>query len=529
MECGMMIEDPTRRTFWDYCRRDPSRIALIEVGGHRWSRGALRAAAAHLERQLQQCGVAEGHAVAVLAPNCAAFLIAYLAITRLGACPVPVNYHLTGNEIEHVLRLSRVRVVISHPHMADKTSRLIEKLDAPRPQLIVLDEKCGTVPDEDLQEPALDAVSSPASMLGRPILFTSASSGKPKAVVYPAGQGGPTLQKMIEFRVSVGTLCDSDVVHLCASMLYHTGPLEGAAITLHMGNTVVLMPSWDMHTALQAIALHRVTHAFLVPIMIVQLSKLPVSERAGYDLSSLRSVMHAGSPCPRDAKMALIDWFGPIVCESYGATEGGGTFVTTPEWLQRPGTVGRAIPGSVISIRDASGNALPPGQAGSIYIQPYTQQRFAYLDDPDSTARCYIGDQFTVGDIGYLDDEGYLFVLDRAIHLILSGGANIYPAEIEAVLSCHPLVADCAVVGRPHAQLGEVVHAMVQPSAACSLTDGQLRADLIRFASRRLAPGKLPRTYEFVAALPRDPNGKMLKRNLHQTSMPAAGNSTPAT
>ncbi len=502
------------RTLWEHCRESPDAIALVEVGGRSWSRGEMSAISARIRNRLLAVGVSDSDAVAIIAPNCAEFMLAYLGVTLLGASAVPVNFHLTGDEIAHILRTSRACTILVHHSLLEKIDR-IRRLVGPHPPETLVISAC--MGDPDLQDPPLHQCQAAAPLprhLGRAMVFTSATTGKPKAVSYRRDNGYADLEKRIAFREVQGTHRNSGAVHFCASMLYHVGPLEGAVVTLHMGNTLVLMRTWDVRVALRAIAEHRVTEAFLVPIMIVQLAKIPDAERANYDLASLRMLIHAGAPCPMDAKRRVIEWRGPFGCEGYGPWEGGGTFVSSAEWLRFPGTVGRAIPGAEISIRTPAGAPLPSGKEGFIYMRAYTGDRFEYLGDPEGTTKCFVGDQFTVGDIGYLNEEGYLFILDRAANMIICGGANIYPAEVEAVLCSHGAVIDCAVVGKPDEMFGETVHAVIQVSPDCGMSEAQLRADLVRFACARLAPSKLPRTIEFVGSIPRDPNGKMIKRRI---------------
>lgn len=506
------LEGKLIKTFWDYSREDPGRTAIVDGDGRIWTRREVRRGALRIADWLRRRGVGVGAAVAIAAPNSAEFLIAHLAITSCGAWAVPVNYHLISDEIWHVISLSKVRWALADASLMNKIEDAVRQ-DAEGIEVIDLRRLIEEVGDpSDIFERNIEVAFR--HTLGRTMLFTSATTGKPKAVIFRGSGGYQSLARQIAFRVAAGTKEDSDAVHLCASMLYFVGPLESAVVTLHMGNTTVLMRFWSAHGALRVIERCRVTEAFLVPIMVTQLSKLTSEERAAYDVSSLRMIVHAGAPCPMFAKRCLIDWLGPIVCESYGATEGGGTFVTSEEWLRYPGTVGRPIPGAIITIRGAAGEELPAGREGRVYISSYTGDRFEYLDDPGGTERCFVGDQFTVGDIGFLNGEGYLFILDRAVNMINYGGANLYPAEIEGAISAHPYVDDCAVVARSSDRHGEAPHALIERSRNCFLSDDQLKADITRFLVSRLAPAKLPHSYEFVESVPRSSGGKLRKRDL---------------
>jgi long-chain acyl-CoA synthetase len=273
------------------------------------------------------------------------------------------------------------------------------------------------------------------------------------------------------------------------------------------------MSAWDELAALELIERHRVTTTFMTPTMFVRLLKLPSEERARHSTKSLRFVVHGGAPCPPDVKRRMLEWWGPIIWEAYGASEAQGTIVNSEEWLRRPGTVGRPIPGSRVAILDEEGRALPAGEIGLIYLSPYTGERFEYYGDEAKTRACWRDDLVCVGDLGYVDGDGYLFVCGRKAELIISSGVNIYPAEIEQALIEHPSVADCVVVGAPHELLGEVPHAVVQPAPGAE-PGAALTSELLRFLGERLAAMKLPRRIEYRATLPRDPNGKLRRRAL---------------
>jgi long-chain acyl-CoA synthetase len=296
-------------------------------------------------------------------------------------------------------------------------------------------------------------------------------------------------------------------------MLYHAAPLEWATMALHLGHMLVLIERWDPESLLALIDRHRVTTTFMVPTMFTRLVKLPEDVKARYSTASLRFVGHGAAPCPAEVKRQMIDWVGPVIWEAYGASEGSGTLVNSQEWLQYPGTVGRPIPGTRLKILDDAGNEVAPGVVGTIYLTRYTGDRFEYRGDPEKTKAAYRGDFFTVGDLGYLNPEGYLFICDRKADMIICGGANVYPAEIEGLLVQHPQVADCVVFGIPDALMGEAIKAVVQlvPGAQ---PGPAMTIDILDFLGARLAAGKLPRRVEYMAELPRDPNGKVYKRRL---------------
>jgi long-chain acyl-CoA synthetase len=303
-----------------------------------------------------------------------------------------------------------------------------------------------------------------------------------------------------------------DNVHIVGSPLYHTAVLVFAGSAIHIGHTLVVMDKWTPQQMLHLIDKYKVTNTHMVPTQFVRLLGVPEEERAQYDVSSLRHMIHAAAPCPPDVKRQMIEWWGPVIDEYYAASEGGGTMVFAAEWLEHPGTVGRAWPISEVVILDDEGEELPPGEVGTVYMHMMTGN-FEYYKDKDKTERSRQGKYFTVGDVGFLDDDGWLFLQDRKIDMIISGGANIYPAEIESELIMHPKVADVAVFGIPHEDWGEEVKAVVEPIEGTKADDA-LEREILEWAATRLAKYKRPRSIDFTNEMPRDPNGKLYKRKL---------------
>jgi long-chain acyl-CoA synthetase len=302
-----------------------------------------------------------------------------------------------------------------------------------------------------------------------------------------------------------------DAVHLVTSPMYHMSPLAFGYFSLHFEHTVVLMDTWDAERALELVERYRVTDVAMVPTQLHRLMQLSDDVRARYDVSSLRQVIHAAAPCPVDLKRRLFDWLGPVVYEFYGATEGGGTLAKPRDWLAHPGTVGRPWPGADVKVLDDDGNEVPAGTVGTVYLK--LMGDFAYKGDPAKTAANRRGEYFTVGDMGELDGDGFLYLRDRKIDMIISGGVNVYPAEVEATLLSHPLVGDAAVFGVPNDDWGEEVKAVVEPVAGVE-TSAELAAELVAHCEASLARYKCPRSIDFTDALPRDPNGKLYKRTL---------------
>jgi long-chain acyl-CoA synthetase len=494
-----------------FAARDRDAAAVIEQNGTVWSRGELLTLVDGTARAFAAAGLRPGDVVAIVAPNCAEYLAAYLGGIGAGLYVVPVNWHLAAPEIDYLLANAGAKAIVAHARLGERRLAALRAQAARVGVLVAIGRADGF---RELREFArTPARPLPNVPEGRMLPYTSATTGRPKAVRRSLLGARGALRKFVEWHLSLGVALEHDNVHLCSSLLYHAAPLDGARVALEMGHAVVLMSAWDELAALELIERHRVTTTFMTPTMFVRLLKLPSEERARHSTKSLRFVVHGGAPCPPDVKRRMLEWWGPIIWEAYGASEAQGTIVNSEEWLRRPGTVGRPIPGSRVAILDEEGRALPAGEIGLIYLSPYTGERFEYYGDEAKTRACWRDDLVCVGDLGYVDGDGYLFVCGRKAELIISSGVNIYPAEIEQALIEHPSVADCVVVGAPHELLGEVPHAVVQPAPGAE-PGAALTSELLRFLGERLAAMKLPRRIEYRATLPRDPNGKLRRRAL---------------
>ncbi|CAM5501850.1 Acyl-CoA synthetase OS=Streptomyces cyaneofuscatus OX=66883 GN=G3I52_01550 PE=4 SV=1 [Streptomyces cyaneofuscatus] len=350
--------------------------------------------------------------------------------------------------------------------------------------------------------------------LGWVMNYTSGTTGRPRGIRRPLPGKLPEETYLGGFLGIFGIRPFDDNVHLVCSPLYHTAVLQFASAALHIGHPLVLMDGWSPDEMLRLIDTHRCTHTHMVPTQFHRLLALPDEVKARYDVSSMRHAIHGAAPCPDHVKRAMIDWWGSCVEEYYAASEGGGAFATAEEWLKKPGTVGKAWPISELAVFDDDGNRLPAGQLGTVYMKMSTGG-FSYHKDETKTRTNRIGDFFTVGDLGVLDADGYLFLRDRKIDMIIAGGVNIYPAEIESALLTHPAVADAAAFGIPHADRGEEVKAVVEPAEGYEAGDA-LAAEILAHCEERLAGYKRPRSIDFIAAMPRDPNGKLYKRRLRE-------------
>ncbi|WP_031465302.1 acyl-CoA synthetase [Sciscionella sediminilitoris] len=498
---------------WNIASATPDAEAVIEADGRTTSYGELTETANAYALGLAELGFEVGDVVVVMLPNDMRALALYFAAVQSGYYIVMANWHLTGPEVEYILRDSEAKAFIAHERFAETAQAAAD--GAGITARYAVGEVPGFAPLDSLGGGRTTRRPEPRTA-GSPMLYTSGTTGNPKGVRRPLTGADPDAVPVASsgFFALFGIQPFDDHVHLCGSPLYHTAVLNFASISLQLGHPVVLMDRWDPERMLALIEAHRVTHSHMVPTQFHRLLALPKEVRDRYDVSSLRAMIHGAAPCPDETKRAMLDWWGPVVIEYYAATEGGGTLITSPEWLRKPGSVGKAWPYSEVAIFDEEGNRLAAGETGTVYLK-MGGSSFKYHNAPDKTEKARIGEMFTMGDIGYLDEDGYLFLLDRKNNMIISGGVNIYPAEIENALMGHPEVADVAVFGIPNPDWGEEVKAVVQPAGESGDRE-RLAEDLLAYAAGRLAKFKLPRSIDFLAELPRDPNGKLYKRKLSE-------------
>ena len=498
---------------WNIARERPALTAVVDPNGREVGYGELATAADRYGRGLQQLGLRAGDCIVVMLPNGAELLEIFFAAMECGLYIVPINWHLTGPEVAYIVEDSEAKAFVAHERFAGAATVAAAAL--PASARFAVGEIAGFRP---LAELSLGGGRPDNRTQGAPMVYTSGTTGKPKGVKRPLTGANPDDVPLASsgFFALFGIKPFDGNVHICGSPLYHTAVLNFVAISIQLGHTTVLMSRFDEEEMLRLIDQHRVTHSHMVPTQFSRLLALPADVRAKYDVSSLRTMIHGAAPCPNDIKRAMLDWWGPVIVEYYAATEGGGATIFADEWLEKPGSVGKAWSYSVIKILDEQGQDVPTGQTGLVYMQ-MGGSNFEYHNSDEKTRESRVGDLFTVGDIGYLDEDGYLFLCDRKSDLIISGGVNIYPAEIEGELVMHPRVADVAVFGVPDDEWGEAIKAVVQPVDGVVPSD-ELTAEIMAFASDRLAKYKLPKTVEYIDELPRDDNGKLYKRKLRDAS-----------
>ena len=485
-------------------REAPERCAIRSPAGDR-SFSELNRNANRLARALRVRGLGAGDAIALLSSNRPEFAEVYAAALRAGMRLTCVNWHLQPDEIAYIVDNCEARTFIADARFGTAAAEVARACPAATTRLALAGDVDGFESyDAALEGSRAEDLEDP--VLGGAMLYTSGTTGRPKGVFRRTPpRPNPDVRRRPGFRPGEDTC-------LCTGPLYHAAPLGiNLARPLLAGVGVVLMDGWDAEATLRLIERERVTHTHMVATMFSRLLALPENIRHKYDLSSLRYLVHGAAPTPVHVKKAMLDWLGPVIYEYYAATEGSGTYITPEEWLQKPGSVGRPNPGQGVEIRDDDGRPLPTGEVGTIYLKAPEVGRFEYFNDPEQTAASYRGDFFTLGDQGRFDGDGYLFLTGRTSELIISGGVNIYPAEIDAVLLMHPAVADAATVGAPNDDWGEEVVAIVQLEDRIEASPA-LADELIQFCRERLAHYKCPRRVDWDPELPRSAAGKIYRR-----------------
>jgi len=489
---------------------------ILAETGETLSYGDLEQIANRGAHYLRSLGLVAEDTIAIWLPNTLRYFEVYWAAQRAGLYITPVSTKLTAGEAAYILADCGARLLVTNAAVeAAAALSGMAAADCPALSTILwVDEPlAGYGSWEAAISPFPDQPIADESA-GFHMVYSSGTTGRPKGVRLPLPGGPATAPHMLAEKIGKRNSLDADGVFLSPAPLYHTAPLAYSTMAHRLGATVVIQRRFTPEGALAAIQDYRITFTQMVPTMFLRLLRMPEDQRLSYDLSSLRSLVHAAAPCPIEVKRAMIDWLGPIVSEYYGGSEGSGsTAITAEEWLRKPGSVGRADWG-VIHVCDEEGDELPPGEQGIVYFEGGWD--FSYLNDEQKTrdARNPRHPTWTTfGDIGYVDEDGYLFLTDRRSFLIISGGVNIYPQEAENLLIVHPRVADAAVIGVPSAEMGEEVKAVVQPRDWAD-AGPELERDLIAYCRDRLSHVKCPRSVDFERELPRHETGKLYKRAL---------------
>jgi long-chain acyl-CoA synthetase len=463
---------------------------------------------------LRAVGLQKGDTVAAVLPNGVQPMWVYLAALQAGWYYVPINYRLSPAEIAYILQDSEAKAFVSDERFADIVIAAADEAGIPANARLGIN-----VPGFGSLIDALDA--QPTTMpedrsTGASMHYTSGTTGRPKGVKRALAQIDPdTSAELFSLLLGLFGIQQRDGnVHLSTSPNYHTAVTTFAGNALHSGHTVVIMDKWDPEEALRLIEKYGCTHTHMVPTQFKRLVQLPEDVQQKYDVSAMKWAIHAAAPCPVDLKKMMLDWWGPVIWEYYGATEGGGTLASPEDWMKYPGTVGKTWPISELKITDDDGNAVPSGTPGTVWMKMMTGTDFEYKGDKAKTDSSHDADGFfTVGDVGYVNEDGFLFLCDRKSDMIIAGGVNIYPAEIEGEILGHPRVADVAVFGIPDDDMGEQIKAVVQAERGVK-PDDALRMSIMNHLRDRLGKYKWPRSIDFVDELPREPTGKLLKRKL---------------
>jgi long-chain acyl-CoA synthetase len=506
--------------FWHWAQRDPARIAVVEPDGTRVSFGALADRVHRLAHALKALGLQPGDTIATVLRNRSECEEAFLAAFNCGWYYVPINYHGNADELTYILQNAEAKAVIVDAAFAAAVLPAIERAGLPAQARIVAGADAGAGPAAvpgytpiAAFRSATDASRPDSSIAGQIMQYTSGTTGKPKGVRRPldprrsADQAALGAGWLAVFGVQPG-----GGAHLVTAPLYHSAVHSLSTSALYFGQTVVQMEKWTPERCLELIARERITTTHMVSTHFHRLLQLPDAVRAAADVSSLTHVVHGAVPTPVDTKRRMIEWWGPVIHEYYGSSEVGGTVVGPGEWLKRPGTVGRPFPNSELHILDEAGQELPPGKVGQVWMRQGDED-FAYYKDPDKTARSKRGRLIHVGDFGYVDEEGYLFLSGRDSEIVISGGVNIYPAQIEARLLAHPAVHDCGVIGVPDPEFGEALRAVVVTNPGHEAGPA-LAQSLIEHCRSALGSLYTPKAVDFAATLPRDPSGKLMKHKL---------------
>ncbi|MFC4562124.1 acyl-CoA synthetase [Nocardiopsis mangrovi] len=499
--------------FWKLAQADPDRLACVDPDGTEHRAGALLGRADRLVHALRGMGLRTGDGICGVTPNGSAGLTLYLAALQAGLYYTPINWHLTGPEIGHIVADSDAKALFVHERFAEEGRRGADAAGLPEQRRVAIGRVPGFTDLEDLIA-GYPPVTPGDRTAGLTMHYTSGTTGRPKGVRRALTGLDPDVAAELGTGLFgfFGIEAGRGHAHLVTAPTYHTAVTQFSTTALHMGHTVVYMDRWTPEETLRLVDAYRVTNTHMVPTHFKRMLRLPAEVRRRYDVSSMRWLVHGAAPCPPAVKTAMVEWWGDCVYEYYAATEGGGTIAGPDDWRSHPGSVGRPWPITELLIADDSGAEVPAGTTGTVYMK-MAGPSFEYKGDREKTRAARLGGFFTLGDMGHVDADGYLYLSDRTSDVIISGGANIYPAEIENELMAHPDVMDVAVFGVPDDDWGEQVKAVVEPAEGIA-PGPDLARRLLDSLEGRLSRMKWPRSIDFIAEMPREPNGKLIKRRL---------------
>ena len=509
----------------EHAQTTPDKPAAVMAGsGAVVTYKELNDRSVRLARLWRDNGLKRGDHVALLADNDPRYFEVYWAAIRSGLYLTAVNRYLSADEVAYIVNDCGARSLVVSAAVGPSVSETVPLLeDCPLLFAFGGDVKGYESYEDNVAATSADPLDD--QPVGSTMLYSSGTTGRPKGIKRPLPdrQIDQVDEAVRAARQRSRYGMSDETVYLSPAPLYHAAPLAYSTSVQGIGGTVIVMEKFDAADCLAAIEKYRVTAAQFVPTMFVRMLKLPEEQRLRYDVSSLQVAIHAAAPCPVDVKRRMIEWWGPILSEYYAGTEANGsTIISSEEWLAHPGSVGRPA-GGKIHICDDEGNELPTGEAGTIYFEQ-ARMPFEYHGDPEKTRQAQHPEHdnwSTLGDVGYLDEEGYLYLTDRKAFMIISGGVNIYPQEIEDVLVLHPKVADVAVLGIPNEDMGEEVKAVIEPAAGVEPTP-EFAQELISYTRERIASYKVPRSVDFIDEMPRLPTGKLYKRLLRDRYVEAA-------
>ncbi len=509
--CGMMLAF--------HANANPDKPAVISPFGD-MTFARLNGQANRLVRALRARGIKSGDAVALVCGNRAEFISVMQACLRSGIRLTPINWHLTGDEIGYIVDNCEAKVFIAEGRFGAtisaaaalaKNATIKLSIDGHIDGFEDFAEFVATAGPDDISDPTL----------GGSMLYTSGTTGRPKGVFrVPVPGDQPALGIAIR---DTAKFNPADDIALLTGPAYHAAPFAiNISLPLASGLGIIMMDKWDAEQTLRLIDQHKATHTHMVATMFHRLLRLPEEVRAKYDLSSMRWLIHGAAPCPVHVKQAMIDWLGPVVYEYYAATEGGNFFIDSHQWLKKPGSVGQPAGQQRVVVMNERGDELAPNESGTVYFEAPTAGRFEYFKAPEKTEEAYRNNFFTMGDIGYFDTDGYLFLSGRNAETIISGGVNIYPQEIDDILLQHPDVHEVCTIGIPDDEWGESVLSVVETKAGVTNSDA-LGDSLLAFAKERLPGFKTPRRIDFGDDLPRMPTGKIQRHKVRAKYWEQAG------